>query len=202
MNCCASFEHIDKKGGFNLIEIAIVMAVVGLIIGGIYVAAATVYKNVRESTTEDDLLQIVESVRNAYQSQGSLGNVSNSGVPLPNLIAAGILPSDMVSSIADTTTAVNAFGGTVTIGSASSADLSGFTISLSNIPQSVCIDILVQNTAGGTAGAAQTGLWSAGTTSGNSGNANFPLTIGGASDPNTYCNAPTNTVELTYGIRG
>ena len=48
-----------SRRGFNLIEAAIVLGVVGLVIGGIWVAAAAVQQNLREADASKGLIQIV-----------------------------------------------------------------------------------------------------------------------------------------------
>lgn len=54
-------NHTRK--GFNLIESAIVLAVVGLVIGGIWVAAAAVSENMKISRTESAILEIMTGFR-------------------------------------------------------------------------------------------------------------------------------------------
>jgi hypothetical protein len=79
--------------GFNLIEAAIVLGVVGLVIGGIWVAAAQVQENLRISKFSGQLVSIQSSVRQLFYRKGPIpsGEVSS-------LIAAGIFPADMVSN--------------------------------------------------------------------------------------------------------
>lgn len=54
-------EAIARRArrGFNLIEAAIVLGVVGLVLGGIWIAAVAMYENYKVSKTEMDVLSIV-----------------------------------------------------------------------------------------------------------------------------------------------
>jgi len=84
----------NRKRAFSLIEAAIVLGIVGLVIGGIWVAAARVNKSLKFSRTQQDILQIVEGVRGLYRH-----------TPLPTswtditsvVINAGLAPSDLVN---------------------------------------------------------------------------------------------------------
>ncbi len=58
-------RHTFRKG-FNLIEAAIVLGVVGLVIGGIWVAAASVNENMKISRTEGAILQIMTGLRQKF----------------------------------------------------------------------------------------------------------------------------------------
>jgi len=55
-----------KKLGFNLIEAAIVLAVVGGVIGTIWVSAATVYENYKVNKTVEQALMISQCIRNKF----------------------------------------------------------------------------------------------------------------------------------------
>ena len=57
---------MKSKSGFNLIEIAIVLAVIGLVIGGIYIAAGAVSENSKQRTLQKQILTIVNNVRTIY----------------------------------------------------------------------------------------------------------------------------------------
>lgn len=56
--------HTQK--GFNLIEAAIVLGVVGLVIGGIWVAAAAVSENHKIKQATSGVLSIVENIRRLF----------------------------------------------------------------------------------------------------------------------------------------
>ena len=52
-----------RKKGFTLTEIAIVLGIIGLILGAIWVAAASVYQNQRIGHANTALLHTAQSVR-------------------------------------------------------------------------------------------------------------------------------------------
>lgn len=78
------------KRGFNLIEIAIVLAVIGLVIGGIYVAAAAVTERQRQSKTITQMMTIVTNMRSIYAGRSAVEAMTPDA-----LIATRIVPSDM-----------------------------------------------------------------------------------------------------------
>lgn len=55
------------RNGFSLIETAIVLGVVGIVIGGIWVASASVMENKRIADTQEDVLQLVSNLRAKYR---------------------------------------------------------------------------------------------------------------------------------------
>src|ERR1700740_210314 len=55
-----------RKRGFTLTEIAIVLGIIGLILGAIWVAAAAVYNNMRTSKATTEILTAVQNVRALY----------------------------------------------------------------------------------------------------------------------------------------
>jgi len=59
-------QNAPRNSGFNLIEAAIVLGVVGLIIGGIWVAASAVSESKRISDTLAGTAQLVQNLRAQY----------------------------------------------------------------------------------------------------------------------------------------
>lgn len=68
-----------RASGFNLIEAAIVLGVVGLVIGGIWVAAAAVMESNRQSQTLKDILTITENLRRRFSSPVGFRCVTGTG---------------------------------------------------------------------------------------------------------------------------
>lgn len=68
-----------KPKGFSLIEAAIVLGIVGLVIGGIWVAAAAVAQNNRVSEMAKDVLSICARAKEVfpYRSAADTGNPAN-----------------------------------------------------------------------------------------------------------------------------
>ena len=64
---CAAAAR-KKRRGFNLIESAIVLGVVGLVIGGIWVAADSVQQSQRINETSSGVIAICDQITNLYRS--------------------------------------------------------------------------------------------------------------------------------------
>ena len=102
--------HKTRKRGFSLIEAAIVLAVVGGVIGGIWYSAAAVIDKWKAERLATAILSIVEGTRKLFPMQfWPAYEGSQISVSLDNtLIAAGIVPADMVcqnnTKICDTIT--------------------------------------------------------------------------------------------------
>lgn len=60
------FSRQKQKAGFSLIEAAVVLGVVGLVIGGIWVAAAAVAENQRQSTVLQQTTTIIHNIRQRW----------------------------------------------------------------------------------------------------------------------------------------
>lgn len=101
----------NPEAGFNLIEAAIVLGIVGLVVGGIWTAAASAYANMRQQTASKQLLSFAQGIKNYYANSGTTTVETTAA----NLINAGVVPSDMVQG----TNLVGAFGGAVSVTSAS-----------------------------------------------------------------------------------
>lgn len=83
-----------KKRGFNLIEAAVVLLVVGLVIGGIWYAAASVQQSQRINNTAAGIIQIAQGARRLF-SHNDYPIVASTNVDVSATAAAGgLLPSD------------------------------------------------------------------------------------------------------------
>lgn len=121
--------------GFSLIELAIVLAIVGLLIAGIWLALSSTLKNNREKRTTQEIIQIVFNIRRLYENQ-----TKTDGMDTTNLITAGVFPPEMVTN---STTVKNVWGGNVTAGYYSSSDR--FKIVYPLVPPDSCIKIISSN---------------------------------------------------------
>jgi prepilin-type N-terminal cleavage/methylation domain-containing protein len=162
----AGYEK-DKRG-FTLTEIAIVLGITGLIIGGIWVAASSVYNNMRVAKASTELLTITQNIRSLYASSFTVdpnadmaGFAAQSGAAA-TYVQAGIFPTDVLANVTITvfaftaastssgqallgTGAQNPWNGYINVQHASSSGGTAndsFQISFDNVPQQACITMI------------------------------------------------------------
>lgn len=86
--------QLRNQKGFTLIEIAIVLTIVGLVIGGIWLAASTVLNNNRKSEATRQIIQIVQNVKNLFANQTGTNPAANFDQDVAR--DAGVFPAGMV----------------------------------------------------------------------------------------------------------
>lgn len=121
-----------------MVEIAIVLAIVGLILGAIWVAAASVFSNNRITQATQDIMTMANNMRSTFEAASTF---SSSGDQTANMITAGIVPRDLIDSTG--TAAKNEWNGAVKI-YLSTPDNRHFRISYYGTPASVCFGIASQ----------------------------------------------------------
>ena len=126
-----------RRRGFTLTEIAIVLGIVGLILGAIWVAAAAVYNNLRISHANTEILQIAQGVRSLYA-----GSSNDTGLTTDNLVCAKVVPSDMVNGACGAGTLLDPWPqGATTVLVPVAGD--SFTIEMTQVPPASCINLLM-----------------------------------------------------------
>lgn len=183
-------KGLKAKRGFNLIEAAIVLGVVGLVIGGIWVAAAAVQQNLRNSDASKALIQIIQNTRNLYYGQAPTATATIT----TDLIAANAIPTDFVTN---STTTRNPWNGTVAVRIAG-ASYDKIEIDYTAVPKDSCIQLTSRNT-NITSGIGLTQMVIDATTGGTDTTVtSFPYLPTAAS---TNCGT-TNTITWQFGLRG
>ena len=124
-----------KVRGFTLTEIAIVLGIIGLILGGVWVAATEVRDASRCNQAVQDISTMAANMRSTFSATNAF---SLSGKQTPNMITAGVIPNDLLGTTAGSTK--NAWNGAVDI----YLNNTNFTIQYSNIPVTVCNQIASQ----------------------------------------------------------
>lgn len=196
-----------KLRGFTLTEAAIVLGIVGLILGAIWVAAAAVYNNLRVSTTSTQLLQMVQNIRSMHATQQTMDTTLTGHAGAVTLAQAGAIPKDMLNDQQNPTQVRNVWGEQVGITSftVNAVAGAGFTVTLPGVPQGPCTDLLVRNTGAGR----DSGLLEAGANGTNStlaqtpGANGFPITVTTALGMcNLQGTGPTaNTINFTFALK-
>lgn len=200
-----------RRQGFTLTEIAIVLGIIGLILGAIWVAAGAVYNNLRVSKATTELLQIAQGVRSLYATQSTVD--TGPGIDETSaLIAARVFPSDTIST---TTGANNAApsstadgpwaGSTIKVYSATQPNGivgDSFEVQFVNIPPFACVSLATGNTGTGRDTAlVGVGVSQSATSSALSGSiTTFPIT---ASVAATSCGTGTgSSIGFIFALRG
>lgn len=89
-----------RRRAFSLIEAAIVLAIIGLVVSGIWIASSTVSENRRYSHFSEQVILTIQNIRAMYRntpvnSDVWLTDFANNGVdPIAKM---GLAPSDMFS---------------------------------------------------------------------------------------------------------
>lgn len=138
----------NNKRGFNLIEIAIVLAVIGLVIGGIYVAASSVTDNQRKQRAQAQVLTIVQNMRTTFATQTFTSAILTGDV----LEQARIIPADMPR----VGTSAN-FSGAYGDVSINFVDAQTFDVAMTGVTRGGCVDLLTKS-FGTSTGISQIGL--------------------------------------------
>lgn len=96
--------HGYHRNGFSLIEAAIVLGIVGLVIGGIWVAASTISFKMNMNRTVTAVGQTYENMKRLYKKQTTLG----AGTQVQGALLRSLVPADHLS--ADQQDMIDGFG--------------------------------------------------------------------------------------------
>ena len=139
------------RKGFTLTELAIVLGVVGLILGSIWVAAKSVFDANKSKQAIEDISAIAANLRATYMAASSFGaTTGDQTTTLMNL--GGIFPSNLL--VGNPATAVkNQWNGSVKVIFNPSGNARVFRISYLNTNEDACFRIASQLANLGTADA-------------------------------------------------
>lgn len=137
--------HKQKScSGFNLIETAIVLGVVGLIIGGIWVAAAAVSENRKQTRALEQIIYYTDRIKNVFYGHTStagsyfvLWDVAG-GINIRRSAWDTYLPPDMYSTVSGNRP-TSPWGGIVNIFIYPAERY--VSVSYENIPRGSCIKL-------------------------------------------------------------
>ena len=145
--------------GFTLIETALVFGVMGLIVGGVWYAAASVHRHAAINTAADHLYQIVENVRGIYGSRPGIftDNTAAVGCGAANfnsrLSCQGAYPVDMTGgpgnfayhvwdlAAANGSVQVEPMDNALSNAAVAAPGVTSFGVSLLNLPVDVCVEL-------------------------------------------------------------
>ena len=127
----------QRKKGFTLTEIAIVLGIIGLILGAIWSAAASVYNNQRIAHANTAVLQIAQGVRQLYANTSTI-DAALAGTDITALVtSAGMTPSDLGTN--DPLTGPFPGGSTAVY---DTKDNVGFVVEMTGVTAQQCISLL------------------------------------------------------------
>jgi type II secretory pathway pseudopilin PulG len=180
-----------KTRGFALIELAIVLGVIALVLGGVWVLASKLREMARVNATKEQMIVMLKNIRGYYESRGCMPN----GDQTATLSAANltIFPQEMIVGAG---VVRDQWGGPVTV-VGNNAPCS-FTIRFGILPGSSCIELVPMLTAPGEASRGLLGA-SINTVALNALPAN-PSAIAGTAAG--QCNQALNAqIDLNYAVR-
>jgi len=194
---CKTLCYNKEKRGFTLTEIAIVLGIIGLILGAIWVGAGAVYQNLRVSKAQTELLQITQGIRTLYASQIKF-DTAPSILETPGLIAANVFPSDavynsMVNSPWGGNSAINVYSQSFnSVGDS-------YSVEFDNIPVSACIALATGLTG---SGRDQQLVGVAYQNNSGVGNNFFPINVVAATQGCTRAGGSTASISFAFILRG
>jgi prepilin-type N-terminal cleavage/methylation domain-containing protein len=142
------------KRGFSLTELAIVLGVMGLILGALWAAASSVYSNNRASKAESEVLTVAQAIRAMYATYSSVDvnadmpagfGASTVGHANATYLAAGVFPSDMLNAAPAAATAAQDpwAGGVAVVSTEVAVANDSFAVEFDKVSQDSCIKILM-----------------------------------------------------------
>ena len=152
----------NVKRGFTLTEVAVVLGIMGLILGAVWSAASAVYSNMHISSTTTELLTVSQGVKAMYASSTTAdtnANMTKWGVTAQTgngltYIRAGIFPgtSTDTGNAATATRAFDPWNGNVVVQAADAlvaGDSLAFVVVFDNVPVPACTALLAANAGSG-----------------------------------------------------
>lgn len=101
---------IADKRAFSLLELVIVIAIGGIIVGGIWLAMSNITQNSREARLLAQTTETMANARRIFGRVAELPNVNGTVAFTTASITAGVFPADMVRQQAGGAEAIHALG--------------------------------------------------------------------------------------------
>ena len=146
MIACMTLKIIDNtyqsrlkkvERGFTLTEIAIVLGIIGLILGAIWTAAAAAYENNKLNKAQTQLIAIANNMKKYA------GAIPTNGNAQTGLCKLGIFPPDMLATPGNCNAGIiDPWGHYVVM---NAIDANSYQLQYTTVTKSHCIGLLVRN---------------------------------------------------------
>lgn len=186
---------MTRKKGFSILELAIVLGIVGVVIGGIWATASNARRNVQASRLEQQTQVLVDNIRTYYASRALPAAQIVAATFTATLRTAGIFPEEMcpANCVNGTiTTVYNGYGGTVTAAIPNlTAPINVVDLTYTGVDETGCIQL-------GSKLSARSGEFGLTSYTVDSALTTFPIPL---SSLDSECDAANNTVVLRFTLR-
>ncbi len=183
--------------GMTLTEVAILTMIVGIVLTGLWVAVDAVYRNSRVSTTSKQLMEITSRIRALYGiSRGNMMDMTIKGTDGALVFSQlGAVPQDMVDKSVSPAVVTHIWQGTVEVDALhTNVDGDSFSLTLNDVPQYACSDLLVRMTGG----SRDAGMIAAGAGGASFDQAQMPV---GLSSAVGACGSVMNVLKFTFMLK-
>lgn len=202
------------RRAFTLLEMAIVLGIAGVIFSGVWVAATAFWRNHQRTSTINQVMQIVQNVRDYYGPSAGVNVWPGAGTDMTNTInGLHLVPMEMRVTPTSDTSLLNHQLGTVAGGGSLLLESQGtapmiLRVRLRGLAKDDCINLLLRMPVL----SPEVGMKRIGTSTGNTtidlvtnfntpgGAVTLPLTF---TQANAWCNlaGKTNEVRFDFGVR-
>lgn len=132
LNAALAAHRLRRQGGFSLVEIAMVLAIIALLVAGIMLFFGTASTAQKTNDAMSELAAVQQTVRSVYAGQADYTGLSETVIA-----NAGQLPRKWVKGVPPAATGLSSpFNAAVTV--APQASAAQFSVTMNNIPDTAC----------------------------------------------------------------
>jgi prepilin-type N-terminal cleavage/methylation domain-containing protein len=128
--------------GFNLIEMAIVLGVVGLVMGGVWTVVQKVQQTTHLRQASEQIITINKNVRAYYQTRSCIANGDQTGALTAATVVPPVFPREMLAAGG----VVHPWNGAVTVSGTNAGCDYQYTLTLAGLPGGTCVELVPQLT--------------------------------------------------------
>ncbi len=139
--------YITSQAGRSMIEMIGVLAIIGVLSMGGVAGYSKAMNKFRVNKAADQITQLAQNIRTLYMGQRKYNDLTESVIKRSHLAPAEMYDSE------DSLNLINPFGGSVSVWSGNkktSSDSRAFGITMHNVPQEACVELLTHDWGSGT----------------------------------------------------